>query len=92
MLDLAAVTAETFTPCIGEPFVVQLSEGALALELADVAAAGPRAFSLLFHGPLAPLLPQGTYPLTNAVSGELALFLVPVGPQAGAMRYEAVFT
>jgi hypothetical protein len=56
-------------------------------------------FSLLFHGPLDPVLPQGMYRLEQEQLGALELFIVPIGPNdpaapgeaATAMRYEAVF-
>ncbi|MGH3157823.1 MAG: DUF6916 family protein [Streptosporangiaceae bacterium] len=55
-------------------------------------------FSVLFHGPLEPVLPQGTYRLEHDGLGTLDLFIVPVGPdtpepesEPTAMRYEAVF-
>jgi hypothetical protein len=56
-------------------------------------------FSVLFHGPLQPVMPQGIYRLEHDRLGTLELFIVPVGPdepsapgQAPAvMRYEAVF-
>jgi hypothetical protein len=48
-------------------------------------------FNLLFRGPLKPLLPQRTYRLANELLGELELFLVPLGPEGGEQRYEAVF-
>lgn len=56
-------------------------------------------FSVLFHGPLEPVMPQGTYRASHERFGELDLFIVPVGPHApaesegapAAMRYEAVF-
>lgn len=53
-------------------------------------------FSLIFAMPLfgprgTQYLPQGTYSLTHPVLGELALFMVPLGPQAGQMRYQVIF-
>jgi hypothetical protein len=54
----------------------------------------PRArtpFSILFRGPLEPVLPQATYPLENDAVGTFELFIVPVGPDEGEMQYEAVF-
>jgi hypothetical protein len=75
-------------------------------ELADVteypagaAGAFRTPFSVLFHGPLEPVMPQGTYRVSHERFGELDLFIVPVGPHASAesegapaaMRYEAVF-
>lgn len=76
------------------------------LELAEVTevaggAAGTsrNPFSVLFHGPLEPVLPQGIYRLEHESLGELQLFIVPIGPdepsapdkRPTAMRYEAVF-
>jgi hypothetical protein len=56
-------------------------------------------FSVLFHGPLEPVMPQGIYRLEHEQLGAVELFIVPVGPSvpaasegaAAAMRYEAVF-
>lgn len=50
------------------------------------------AFALLFLGPAQPVLQQATYRLEHAEMGAMDIFLVPVGPQAGGMGYEAVFT
>jgi hypothetical protein len=48
-------------------------------------------FALILRGPHAPVLPQGTATLVHPVHGPLALFTVPVGPDAGGMRYEITF-
>lgn len=48
-------------------------------------------FSLEFHGPADTPLPQATFRLVNDQIGELDLFLVPLGPQDGSIRYEAAF-
>lgn len=69
------------------------------VELADVteikkspASAFRSPFSVLFHGPLTPVLPQGIYHLEHERLGAVDLFLVPVGPvEPNAMAYEAVF-
>jgi len=78
----------------GSPFSVDL-------RLADVAEHGKgsatfrASFSVVFHGPLAPILPQGIYRLEHDGLGALDLFIVPLGPdqpsEPAAMRYEAVF-
>lgn len=75
-------------------------------ELVEVTAHADRApgtsrapFSVLFHGPLQPVRPQGIYRLEHEQLGTLELFLVPIGPDEPsapgqaptAMRYEAVF-
>lgn len=96
-------TPATFTPHVGTVFEISFTDGVLALTLESVASFGPRAsrpdvpdlrtepFSLLFLGPLQPVLPQRTWDLAHPVLGVLAIFLVPLGPMNGRMRYEAVF-
>lgn len=56
-------------------------------------------FSIVLHGPLQPVMPQGTYRLEHDAIGTIELFLVPIGPDIPsepshaptAMQYEAVF-
>ena|SRR5215217_1842961 len=48
-------------------------------------------FSLFFHGPSAPFLPQGIHKLNHSHLGELELFLVPVGQDKEGFQYEAAF-
>jgi hypothetical protein len=48
-------------------------------------------FSLFFSGPVDAMLPQGTYALRHPELGDLDVFLVPLGPRDGAVRYEAAF-
>ena len=101
---LETFTTETFTPHLGTIFRISLAEvPGLDVELITVtpqepqppaspAAHGRRApFSLLFRGPRTPILPQRTYSLAHAQIGSFDLFLVPIGPDALGMRYEAVF-
>ena len=54
---------------------------------------GPRRepFSLVFLGPARPVLPQRIYPLENEALGRLEVFLVPIGADAGGVKYEAIF-
>ena len=42
-------------------------------------------------GPLEPVLPQAIYDLEHDALGHLDLFLVPIGPSQGGMRYQASF-
>lgn len=97
MLD--KVTKETFEPRKGETF--RLSDetfGELELELGEVRGTGLQGravreqFSLHFHGPREPLLPQQIYRLENAELGTMDLFLVPVARDDEGVTYEAVFT
>jgi Domain of unknown function (DUF6916) len=53
---------------------------------------GRRPFSLIYRGPLQPILRQQIYPVEHPELGTLELFLVAVGPEGGGMLYEAVFT
>ena len=53
-------------------------------------------FALMFHGPLLGpnqrgYLPQHIYPVEHPTLGLLNIFLVPLGPQAGQMRYQVIF-
>jgi hypothetical protein len=56
-------------------------------------------FTVLFHGPLRPVMAQGICRVEHEELGTLELFIVPVGPDepadpgqaSTAMRYEAVF-
>ncbi len=47
--------------------------------------------SILFRGPLEPVLPQQIYQIQHESLGRMDLFLVPVGPDEEGMLYEAVF-
>ena len=50
-------------------------------------------FSLHFLGPVSrQYLPQHTYQMVNEKLGTFDIFVVPLGPEAGRMRYEAIFT
>ena len=54
---------------------------------------GRRPFSIEFLGPVSSqYLPQHIYQLAHSLLGVLEIFLVPLGPEQGRMRYEAIFT
>ena len=101
---LETCTQGTFTPHLGTIFHIQLTPApGLDVALTTVtpwqsqASGSPEAprrrapFSLLFRGPMTPILPQRIYPLEHAQLGVFELFLVPVGPDQHGMCYEAVF-
>lgn len=103
MSDPRWLTFDLFETRVGEQFVVS-AEGvpAVAMELVEATEAtehggtGPEGqqrlqFSLLFAGPFDPLLPQAVYAIDHDALGRLELFLVPAGPDDGAMRYSASF-
>lgn len=96
---LETFTHDTFAGREGEPFLIRLDDGsAVETRLASARAWGSGSdghrvpFTLTFAGPLQPILPQRIYRMENEALGAFDLFLVPVGPGAGGMQYEAVFT
>ena len=103
MKKLDWLTYDHFAPRVGESFDVTVGAGpGLVLELAEATEGrepgglGPdgqqrRQFSLVFRGTATTILPQHTYQLTHSDLGGLELFLVPLGPDAEGMRYEAAF-
>ena len=97
------LTFDLFEGRVGEQFVVSADSVApVPMELAEATestapgGSGPQGqerlqFSLVFRGPLEPVLPQAIYGLDHEALGHLDLFLVPIGSAAGAMRYQAAF-
>ena len=49
-------------------------------------------FSIVFRGPVTPILPQRIYAFSHSDIGDFELFVVPIGPDEQGMRYEAIFT
>ena len=94
-MSLTDLTAESFSHRLQETFTLATPPTELKLVLTEVEELGQgqfrRAFSLRFLGPARPILPQATYRLDNPALGSLEIFLVPLGPMNGGMRYEAVF-
>ena len=94
MAGIQWLTDDHFGSRVGERFDVTVGDGGqVALELVEVATSsepggrGPDGqertqFSLLFRGPLSPVLVQGTYELRHVELEDFALFLVPLEPEA----------
>ena len=83
-------TSFTATPTFaGEPLELVLSE-------CETNPPNPvsdrRPFSLIFRADTPDALPQQIFELAHTEIGEVALFLVPLGPQDGRMRYQAVIS
>jgi hypothetical protein len=97
---LESLTVETFAARVGELFRLIANTGTtISVELIDAtalgspgSAGGRTPFSILFRGPMTPVLPQRIYRLDHDALGTLDLFLVPIGPRDGGMVYEAIFT
>lgn len=98
------LTCDVFVAHVGEQFDVTPHPGAAPLsmllteatESTEPGGRGPDGqerlqFSLVFRGPVEPVLSQGTFRLSHATLGDLALFLVPIGRDDGGVRYEAAF-
>ena len=97
---IGTLVLETFTPHVNEAFTVDLPSGeSYVLTLTQVVAiAGANhtmvnrpPFDLRFHGPVAGHLPQQIHRLSHPVLGLLDIFLVPIGRDADAFFYQAVF-
>ena len=96
-MELGALTAETFAPLQGDRFLLTPGDSpAFEVELVEVTTslqgASRTQFSLLFRGGPDPPLPQRIYRIEHDDLGAIEIFLVPLGPDAGGQRYEAVFT
>jgi hypothetical protein len=97
---LEQFTIDTFRPLVGESFRVEGDDAPLELELAAVEELGERGdaarsrapFSLVFRGPVEPVLPQRIYRFENETLGAFEIFIVPIGPDEAGMQYEAVFS
>jgi hypothetical protein len=101
------LTLQLFEPQVGSTFQIMINgEPALELNLVEVndltikddplrdPTLRSQPFELLFHGPLTPIAEQMNYELSHSELGQLAIFLVPLGPDQPArqhMRYQAVF-
>jgi hypothetical protein len=100
MPDVGELSLESFADRLGEPFRIHTTDArvvdvslAEASALGDPFVPGGRApFSLVFRGPAEQILPQTTYPVEHDALGSFELFLVPLKPDGGGARYEAVFT
>ena len=88
------LSLQDFVPHLSTRFDVDGRDG-YTLQLADVTDLSNgrlEQFSLVFSGNDRPWLGQGSYRLKHPAMGDHELFLVPIGPDAAGMRYEAVFS
>ena len=99
------LTLETFAPHEGTVFQIDLADNeTIELSLSEVKSIKPNdavdvepalrrePFRLTFRGgPPDAYLPQQIWKLRHNVLGEVDVFLVPIGPDADAMCYEAIF-
>lgn len=101
MKSLDQLQSTDFDIHLNESFLVCLDGiEPIELQLVSVAGAGSTSrpdvrqpFSLHFLGPVSSqYLLQRIYTLEHMQMGALELFLVPLGPERGRMRYEAILT
>lgn len=98
MIKLQDLTKASFEPQLGASFRLHaapsLSVACTLIEVTGLVGTvgGREPFSLVFRAPPNLRLPQAIYRLENEALGRLDLFLVPIGPNASGMCYEAVFT
>jgi hypothetical protein len=94
---LEDMTAATFAPHLGDHFRLRADDSTtLDAELTNVdegepAGSGRAPFSLVFRGPLEPLLPQQIYRFEHDALGSFEVFIVPIGADEAGVRYEVVF-
>ena len=98
---LESFTVETFAGRIGEAFRIVLDDGTpIRTTLVEARTWGEESargrgrvpFAVTLRGPLRPVLPQRIYRMEHDTIGAFELFIVPIGPDAEGMRYEAVFS
>ncbi len=102
MLELDKLTHEDFIPYLHQRFHMGVdASDAMEIELVEVTELGRKTsppgaarqpFSLLFRGPKDLRAPQQIYRLEHEEMGAMEIFLVPLGPDAEGMRYQAIFT
>jgi Domain of unknown function (DUF6916) len=95
--DLRPLVGETFAVDRGDdtvtPLILVSVTDLVETGRAPVQAGRRHAFSAVFRGPGGPgYLRQRTYPVAQARLGTLDIFLVPIGPNAEGMQYEAIFS
>lgn len=86
----------TFDGCVNSEFnIIENEIPVCALRLMEISertrTPQQEIFSLMFHGPAEPFVPQGMRRLRHDKLGELELFLVPVGKEKDGFEYQAVF-
>jgi hypothetical protein len=90
------LSSRDFAECVRTAFEIEATAAErVKLELTGVTeqtySPELETFTLTFSGPSSPFLPQRSYRVCHEKLGALDLFLVPLGPDAKGMQYEAVF-
>ncbi|MDD9945573.1 MAG: hypothetical protein OXU20_31300 [Myxococcales bacterium] len=96
---LGTLTCETFAQCMNQGFKIHAPSAVVEAELIEAKAVGApcseegmrQPFCLVFRARGRELFEQGTFQVECEGLGKLDLFLVPIEPDDGGTRYEAVF-
>lgn len=91
---LAELSAQAFADAAGAPFAFGTPAGPVPLRLLDVVDSSTtrvEQFSLVFSGPTAAPLGQGSRRVEHPQLGSFPLFVVPVGSDGDVTLYQAVF-
>ena len=93
-------TKQDYEAQLNTQFTIEFDEGMMELTLIEVSSVvaerieggQKEPFSAVFRSNTMDVLEQASYKLNHDTVGELLIFLVPIGPDAEGMCYEAVFT
>jgi len=100
MTRLQDLTVDSFRPLMGAVFQVVevgLERELRLVEVGEVGRgwsagrSGRAPFSIVFEDSSDTLMPQGIHPLNHESLGSLEIFLVPIQPEDGRFRYQAIF-
>jgi hypothetical protein len=84
-----------FSEQLNTEFSLSLPEQTIPLRLSEAVDKGSNArqeqFSLVFQGPLQPVLQQNTYSFKHTQLGEFMLFIVPIGQNGAGIQYQVIF-
>jgi hypothetical protein len=104
IVPLAQLGFSSFSGLLNSKFCITLApQNSIQVELVEISppqvgqggAAGRQTFenfSLIFLGPLNPVLPQKIYWFESAALGRFEIFIVPVGQDQSGTRYQAIFS
>ena len=95
-MDTGEMSAALFADHLNAKFIVQAyDKNVVEFELIEVHEydfrPGQEAFSLIFRGPLTPILDQAIRHIEHPSIGECEIFIVPIARKDDGMRYEAAF-
>jgi hypothetical protein len=96
-IELHQLPAEDFETLVGQTLAARAGETPISLTIESVwrspypTARAIPGFSVFLRGPADLRLGQGILSFSHPRHGELALFMTPVGRDAGGFRYEIVF-